>query len=265
MNRLNGKPAATDQALAAGARCLAAARRLLVITGAGISADSGLPTYRGVGGLYNQDPEEGLPIERIVSAEIFEAQPELTWKYLAKMEEAGRAASFNRGHEVLVEIERSGRAVCVLTQNVDGFHKAAGSRNVIDIHGDLRDLICTGCGATETVASFAHMPSLPPRCPTCSGIIRPQVVLFDEALDPHKLLRLDATLAAGVDLVMSVGTSALFAYIIGPVLDAAAAGVPTIEINPIETDLTGEVAIALAMTATEGLDQLWRLANAASG
>ncbi len=258
MNRLAGFEVGPDAALTCAAQLLTSARKLLVITGAGISVDSGLPTYRGVGGLYNADPEEDMPIERIVSAETFAERPELTWKYLAKMEEAGRKATFNRAHAVLAEIERCGRRVCVLTQNVDGLHRAAGSSDVIDIHGDLHDLLCTRCGDTSTVKTYEHLSSLPPRCGRCEGIIRPQVTLFDEALDRSKLERLDEVLDEGVDMVMSVGTSSLFTYVIGPVLAASVAGIPTIEINPDETDLSAQVALKLEMGATDGLDGMWR-------
>src|SRR5947209_5837685 len=102
-------------------------RSLLFITGAGLSADSGLPTYRGVGGLYNgRDPEEGLPIEVLLSGDCFAARPELTWKYLLQIERAGRGAKPNRGHEVIAALESRFERVWVLTQNVDGLHRRAG-------------------------------------------------------------------------------------------------------------------------------------------
>src|SRR4051812_31848173 len=110
---------------------LRASRSILFITGAGLSADSGLPTYRGIGGLYeNRDTEEDLPIEALLSADAFIARPELTWKYLLQIEQTGRGVKPNRGHEVIAEMESRFERVWVLTQNVDGFHRRAGSRNV---------------------------------------------------------------------------------------------------------------------------------------
>ena len=103
-----------------------------------MSADSGLPTYRGVGGLYNRgETEEGFAIEEMLSGPMFRQKPEWTWKYLREVEQACRGATFNRGHAVLAEMERHFERVWTLTQNVDGFHHRAGSRNVIAIHGDL--------------------------------------------------------------------------------------------------------------------------------
>ena len=120
-------------------------RNILFVTGAGMSADSGLPTYRGVGGLYNRgETEEGFAIEEMLSGATFRRKPEWTWKYLREVERACRGATFNRGHAVLAEMERHFERVWTLTQNVDGFHYAAGSRNVIPIHGDLRHVRCTG-------------------------------------------------------------------------------------------------------------------------
>src|SRR5262245_15423379 len=121
-------------------------RSLLFITGAGLSADSGLPTYRGIGGLYEgRDAEEGLPIETLLSKEVMFTRPELTWKYLLQIEQACRAAGPNRGHEVIAEMESRFERVWVLTQNVDGFHRRAGSRNVIEMHGSLHRLRCMHC------------------------------------------------------------------------------------------------------------------------
>src|SRR5262245_60607587 len=104
-------------------------KRLLFVTGAGLSADSGMPTYRGVGGLYeDRSTPEGWPIERILSGPMLEVRPELTWKYLAEIGNAVRGRTFNRGHAAIAEMERHFADVWVLTQNVDGFHRLAGSR-----------------------------------------------------------------------------------------------------------------------------------------
>src|SRR5215471_4385328 len=148
-------------------------RSLLVITGAGLSADSGLPTYRGVGGLYDgRDPEEGVPIETLLSAEVMERRPELTWKYLHQIERSCRAARPNRGHAVIAEMEAHFERVWVLTQNVDGFHHRAGSRNVIDIHGTLHQIRCTRCKFEQSVTDYEGF-SIPPHCPHCREVLRP--------------------------------------------------------------------------------------------
>ena len=232
------------------------ARRVLVITGAGMSADSGLPTYRGVGGLYDGEvTEEGLPIEEVLSGPMFGMRPELTWKYIRQIEEACRHAVPNAGHAALAAWEARFEHVCVLTQNVDGFHRDAGSTHVIDIHGDTRALICSSCSWSGRVDNYAHLAPVP-TCDACGAIIRPKVVLFGEMLDPLKLADLDEQLKQGFDVVFSIGTSALFPYIMRPVFDAARSGVPTVEINPNETDLSSMVAYRIRAGAAATLTAL---------
>lgn len=238
---------------------LRSGQRLLFITGAGLSADSGLPTYRGVGGLYNPGKrvEHGATIEEILSGPMLRVRPELTWKYLLQVGQAVQGATFNRGHEVIASLEQDFE-VWTLTQNVDGFHRAAGSRNVIDIHGDLHVIICTSrlCGYRQEVKEFAPV-SLPPRCPRCEAALRPDVVLFEEALPVAKLMQLAAEIKRGFDLVFSVGTSSLFPYIVEPVYAAKDRGTPTIEINPGTTDVSHEVDIRILSGAAAALDAIW--------
>ena len=119
----------SDRAIDAVVERLATCKSLLFITGAGVSADSGLPTYRGIGGLYDAShPEEGIAIEEILSGEMMRHRPELTWKYLGQIERSARGATFNRAHEVIAAMEARLPRVWTLTQNIDGLHRAAGSR-----------------------------------------------------------------------------------------------------------------------------------------
>jgi len=239
------------------AAVLAKAKSALFITGAGISADSGLPTYRGIGGLYEDRPaDEGLPIEVLLSGDMLEARPDLTWKYLYQIEQACRGARPNRGHTVLADLEQRLERCLVLTQNVDGFHRAAGSRNVIEIHGNLHALACTACDWRTTVPDFAGL-AIPPRCPDCGGLVRPDVVLFGEALPVDGFARLEEELEAGFDVVFSIGTSALFPYVARPVLLARSLGIPTVEINPAETDLSDIVDYRIGAGARAALRALW--------
>ncbi len=239
--------------------CLKAAKSILFITGAGVSADSGLPTYRGIGGLYNvDDTEEGYPIEVLLSGEMLRQRPELTWKYLAEIALACRGKAPNRGHEIIAEVEDEFDRVCVLTQNVDGFHREAGSHNVIDIHGDLHDLMCTSCPKRQRVnADDFDSIEIPPRCAECNHVVRPDVVLFGELLPPQKVSNLRTELDAGFDLVFSIGTTSVFPYIAEPVVRAAQAGKPTIEINPGKSEISDLVDIALSMKASEALQKIW--------
>jgi NAD-dependent deacetylase len=233
-------------------------KSILFITGAGISADSGLPTYRGIGGLYNEKAtEEGIPIEMALAGETLEKQPEVTWKYLSQIEKNCRNAKYNRGHEVIAEIEKIFERVWVLTQNIDGFHHSAGSKNVIDIHGNMHKLLCSRCGWRSTIKDFSEI-EIPPRCPKCKGIARPEVVFFGEMLPEDKLAMLYQELRRGFDIYFSIGTTSVFPYIQQPILYAKSSGSPTVEINPADTEISQIVDIKLNMRAAEALDAIWR-------
>ncbi len=231
-----------SDALDRAADALRDAGRILFVTGAGLSADSGLPTYRGVGGLYDGGAtEEGLPIEEALSGPVFARDPALTWRYIRQIEAACRGATPNDAHRLIAALDREGRAV-TLTQNVDGLHRAAGAREVIEIHGTLHALACTACAYRRAVADYEGLPPLP-RCPDCGAVVRPEVVLFEEALPEPAIARLQRELRRGFDVVVSAGTSAVFPYIAGPVRQAAREGRPTIEIDPGETELSDVVSI----------------------
>jgi NAD-dependent deacetylase len=230
---------------------------ILFITGAGISADSGLPTYRGIGGLYNsRDTEEGISIEDALSGVMLRTRPEIAWKYIYHIEESCRGARFNRGHAVIAEMERHFPRVWVLTQNIDGFHRDAGSQNVIDIHGDVHRLLCTRCDYTRTVGNYAGI-EIPPRCPACHAIVRPKVVLFGEMLPQEKCDILRTELEKGFDIVFSVGTTSVFPYIAQPVYQAKRMGKPTVEINPGRTEVTHLMDYRFNAGAAATLDALW--------
>jgi NAD-dependent deacetylase len=237
---------------------LRGAERILFITGAGLSADSGLPTYRGVGGLYEgMLTTDELPIEMVLSGQMLHSRPELTWKYVPEIERACRGADFNRGHEIIAQIEREKPGTWVLTQNIDGFHRKAGSQNLIEIHGHLWDLYCTRGDYAERVEDFTQL-DLPPRCPQCRGLVRPDVVFFGEMLPEEKVDQLYAELDRGFDLVFSVGTTSVFPYITEPVLQTKRAGRPTVEINPGQTEISELVDFRLELGAAEALAALWR-------
>jgi NAD-dependent deacetylase len=233
-------------------------RSLLFITGAGLSADSGLPTYRGIGGLYqNQNAEAEMPIEQFLSSDAFQERPNQTWNYFLDGEAASRHAKPNRGHQVIAEMQSAFDRVWVLTQNVDGFHHQAGSQNVIAIHGDMRTVRCLHCPYQERLVDYSSL-SRSPQCPKCQGLIRPDVVLFGEQLPARQLAAYRTEISKGFDLVFSVGSTSLFSYISGPVLDAYQSGKPTVEINPGETEVSELVTVKLPMSAATALDQIWQ-------
>jgi len=240
------------------ATILRAAKSILFITGAGLSADSGLPTYRGISGLYNESPtEDGIPIEMALSGEVVKTNPLLTWKYISHIEEKCRHAMPNRGHEVIKEIEKHFERVWVLTQNVDDLHQKAGSKNVIDIHGDIYKLVCPYCMHRMKVKDYSQI-KIPPLCPVCQKIMRPEVVFFGEYLPYDRSQALIRELEKGFDVYFSIGTTSTFHYIAQPMLDAKDKGLPTIEINPERTGISDLVDIKLPMRAREALEAIWR-------
>ena len=242
------------------ARLLKGARRLLFITGAGISADSGLPTYRGVGGLYNGEAtEDGLAIEDALSGECLAVRPDITWKYLSQVEHNCHAVMPNAAHRAIVGLERT-HEVVVLTQNIDGLHEKAGSTRLIEIHGTLNERFCQKCGASAALADRA----VPPLCPACGGVVRPAVVLFGEPLPSAAIERLYDELRIGFDVVFIIGTTAVFPYIAEPVLSAARRGLPTIEINPAQTRLSEVVSYRLPLGAADAMTAICAALDQAS-
>lgn len=232
--------------------------QIFVVTGAGISADSGLPTYRGFGGLYDgKETEDGIPIETALSGPMFRSRPEITWKYLAQIEKGARGAKHNPAHEVLAAMESYFERVWVLTQNIDGFHATAGSQNVIEIHGNMHRMKCTSCDHSRTYEDYSNF-QIPPLCPQCSELVRPDVVLFEEQLPTAAIEKLIEQSSQPFDLVMSIGTSNYFPYIVEPVIQASRAGIRTVEINPSETALSSLVDVKLPLKAAESLVEIWR-------
>jgi len=247
----------TAQMIASIAERIHHAQRLLFITGAGISADSGLPTYRGIGGLYNDTlTQDDIPIEVALSGDMLSQRPEVTWKYLIEIERACRQATFNKAHEIIAHIEQEKPGTWVLTQNIDGFHRAAGSRNLIEIHGRFSELFCTQCEYSKVVEDY-HDLEIPPTCPQCHSLVRPNIVLFGEMLPESAVHQLYQELFQGFDMVFSIGTSSVFPYITQPILLAKQQGIPTVEINPASTDISHLVDYKITGGAAESLTQLW--------
>jgi len=239
---------------------LRSAKRILFITGAGMSADSGLPTYRGIGGLYNDRlTNESMPIEMALSRTIMDIRPDITWHHLAEIEKACRNAKYNRGHEIIVEIEKLKPETWVLTQNIDGFHRAAGSKNLIEIHGCLYDLYCTECNYKTKVKDYSELNDIPAICPHCNGLVRPQVVLFEEMLPEMASYKLYNQMSEGFEMVFSIGTTSVFNYIKRPVMKAKSWGALTVEINPSITEVSDFVDIKLKTTAAATLEEIWKL------
>jgi len=181
--------------------------RILVLTGAGVSAESGLATFRGAGGLW-----EGHPVEQVASPEGFAADPELVWRFCGRRREQAAAVAPNAAHRALAALEeRLGDRFLLVTQNVDGLHRRAGSERVVEIHGSLWRSRCSRCPrAPFPDASYPVEPPLP-RC-ACGALLRPDIVWFGELLDPVATRRVDAFMGesgrpGGRFVFLAVGTS----------------------------------------------------------
>lgn len=228
-----------------------------VITGAGVSAESGIRTYRGSGGLYD-DEEEGERTVEALSGPTLRRDPDRTWRVVAELARRSVAARPNPGHEALAAMEASLERFVLLTQNVDGLHRAAGSRNVIDIHGDVLDTRCMACDAPGRLTpEVLRGLQVAPTCEACGGTLRPDAVLFGEMLPGEKLARIQREFYDDPpDLVLIAGTTAVFPYIAEPVVFAARAGRLTIEVNPEPTMLSDLVHWSLRAPAGEVLPRI---------
>jgi NAD-dependent deacetylase len=214
------------------------ARRILFITGAGVSAESGIPTFRGATAAFpDGTTEEGVSFEEALSHTMFVRKPSLSWKYFFLLEMAMRGKLPNAAHLAISKLQSAQCSVCVATQNIDGLHQSAGSDFVLELHGNLRRIICTACDYRQTFDTFERFDSLP-RCPKCKELLRPDAVLYEESLPIDVLDRFEDEQRTGFDIVFSIGTTSLFPYVTQPVLIAARRGIPVVEINPDETPVS---------------------------
>jgi len=213
------------------------ARSVAVLTGAGISAESGVPTFRGPGGLWRQyRPEE------LATPEAFRRDPRLVWEWYDWRRQRIAQARPNAGHEALVRLERSKPRFWLITQNVDGLHERAGSRRVIKLHGDIWLVRCVACGR-EQRDERVPLPELPPRC-ACGGLLRPGVVWFGEALPPGAWEAAEQAVREA-EVLLVVGTSAVVYPAAGLIPLAQACGAPVIEVNPEETPMSARLDCSL--------------------
>ena len=177
--------------------------KVLVLTGAGVSAESGVPTFRGIDGLW-----EGNRVEEVASPQGFARDPKLVWRFYSLRREAALKVSPNPGHVALAKLEqRMGERFFLATQNVDGLHARAGSQRLVTMHGELFESKCVSC-EKPFADSKTYFDTLP-TCETCGGAVRPNIVWFGEMLDPAHLRRISSFIAtAGKKLLfLAVGTS----------------------------------------------------------
>jgi len=239
-------------ALARAAAMLRGATRITILTGAGVSAASGIPTFRGADGLWRK-----VRSETLATAEAFENDPKLVWEWYDWRRGMIRGAVPNTAHDVLARWTRERPGVTLITQNVDGLHERAGSERLIRLHGSIWHLRCwQRCneGRRDWLDETAPLPTLPPRCPYCNGLARPGVVWFGESLDPAVVEA--ATNATACDVFMTVGTSAVVYPAAGLVQHAKRRGAATIEVNTEPTEASRLVDVAILGRAEEVLPAL---------
>lgn len=237
----------------AAARLLAEARHGLALTGAGVSAESGIPTFRGEGGLWTKyDPV------KVSSIESFLADPAAYWRVSKERGATALAATPNAGHVALAELEAAGHIDALVTQNTDGLHRDAGSKRLIELHGSGRTVECLDCGREESRAEVQARLDLemPPRCRHCGGIrLKPTVVLFGEAM-PQDAIGEAFELASRADVMLVVGTSlAVFPAADVPLV-AVRAGARMIIVNAEPTPFDGLAEVVIRGRSGEVLPEI---------
>jgi NAD-dependent deacetylase len=232
------------------AQLLEGSSRAVALTGAGISVESGVPAFRGSQGLWAKyEPMEYASIEGFV------ADPAKVWKMLAELDRTVREAAPNPAHLALAEFERKGMLDMVITQNIDGLHQAAGSRQVAELHGSGTTLSCLSCRKQVSREDIRIGPELPPRC-SCGGVLKPDIVFFGESL-PLSTFTMASVAASNCDLMLVVGTSAVVVPASELPYLAKAGGAKIIEINLEPSPLSRSVSDVVIMgSAAKVLQEL---------
>ena len=228
---------------------LRSAKRIAVLTGAGISAESGVPTFRGEGGLWKQFRAVDL-----ATPEAFARDPELVWEFYNWRRELVAPLGPNPGHTALAEMERTLSAhFTLITQNIDGLHQKAGSKNIIELHGNLWRLRCTRCRKVHEDAT-TPLPPLP-ACNSCGSLLRPHVVWFGESLEPQ-VLHSAYEAIENCDLMMVIGTSGTVQPAASMGVEAKRNGAAVAEINLEATPYSDVYSISILGKSGEILPQL---------
>jgi NAD-dependent deacetylase len=238
------------------AELLSNAQRGLALTGAGVSAESGIPTFRGEGGLWTKyDPV------KVASLDYFMSDPSAYWKVSKDRGRIALAARPNPGHQALAALEAAGHLLAVATQNTDGLHQDSGSRRVIELHGSGRTVQCLDCGNREPRSEVQGRldVEMPPRCRVCGGVfLKPTVVLFGEPM-PQAAVQEAFALARAADVMLVVGSS----LVVYPAADipvaALRSGASLIVINAEPTPLDEVATVVIRGKSGEVLPEIVRL------
>ena len=230
-------------------RQLAAAKRVTVLTGAGVSAESGVPTFR--------DAQTGLwakfKPEELATPTAFRRNPRLVWDWYDWRRKRVADVQPNAAHHALAEMEKLFPQFRLITQNVDGLHQRAGSRNVIELHGNITRTKCFDEGTV--ISSWPDTGDVPPKCPNCGGLLRPDVVWFEEPM-PEAEMEQAMEASTHCDIFFSIGTSTVVYPAASLPYEALRSGATVVEINPQPTPFTPEAHHILTGPAGVVLPQL---------
>ncbi len=248
-----GSGQALEGAVQEAARLIQAANHVVALVGAGLSVESGIPPFRGPGGLWTKYGEPDMRgYERFLEdpKEWWEQRMSRTGSY-QELVDALSQAKPNAGHEALKEMEELGYLKHIITQNIDNLHQEAGSRAITEIHGNRTKLRCVGCNRRWPLDEFP-IEELPPKCPDCGGMVKSDTVMFGEPI-PRDALEACIQQAQVCDCMLLIGTSAQVYPAAGFPLDVKRAGGRLIEVNPNETPLTDIADVVLRAPSGESL------------
>jgi len=224
--------------------------RIAVLTGAGVSAESNVPTFRGEEGLWRQ-----VRAEELATPGAFARDPRLVWEWYDWRRQLIGACQPNAAHKTLADMEAKLHSFTLITQNVDGLHQLGGNRQVIELHGNIWRMRCTREGTTYVDRS-TQLSQLPPLCANCGSLLRPDVVWFGEQL-PAEALEAAFAAAATCDVMLVVGTSAVVQPAATLPLIARENGAALVEVNPQATPLSEYADMIVRQPAAQALPRLW--------
>lgn len=225
---------------------LLAAKKIVFVTGAGISQESGIPTFRGKDGFW-----KNYDAMKLATIDAFYDNPNLVWEWYNERRSNIFSASPNSGHKAIADLEKY-TDIVVLTQNIDGLHKRAGSTNVLELHGSIITIKCSVCSFREEILS--ELTEIPPKC-SCGNILRPDVVWFGEPL-PQKVWEKALTHAGTCDVMIIVGTSLVVSPANTLPLYAEQNHSLMIEVNPEETPMSGNMDLVIRESSASALPHL---------
>jgi len=226
------------------------AKKIVFVTGAGISQESGIPTFRGTDGLWRKyDPMQ------LATIDAFNEDPKLVWEWYEERRKNILGAKPNSGHIAIAELEKF-KNVIILTQNIDGLHQRAGSSHVLELHGSIIRIKCTVCDFEDDIpTSFEH---LPPKCTRCANILRPDVVWFGESL-PQKVWSQAIIEANTCDVMIIAGTSLVVSPANTLPVYAKQNNATLIEVNPEQTQMSSEMDMTLRTTSAKALPSIIKI------